>query len=181
MQKRQVVLVDEQDQELGVADIYEAHKGQGLKHRAISVILYRKKPGRVEILLQKRAATKPVFPSLWSNTCCTNMRPGDEYLPRAVSRLYEEMGIQIEQSSLRRLYSFSYQADDLAHPGWCENELDTVIVGEWDGEVVCNPDEAEDYQWMEYENMRQDIQENPDHYSPWHRMIIQDRRFVETI
>ena len=35
---RQVVLVDEQDRELGRADIYEAHQGKGLKHRALSVI-----------------------------------------------------------------------------------------------------------------------------------------------
>ncbi len=177
--QRVVVLVDEQDKELGTADIYEAHQGQGLKHRALSVILYRRQDGNLELLHQKRAAAKPVFKNLWSNTCCTNMRPGDEYLPRAVSRLQEEMGIKIDQKDLRILYQFSYEAPDPALPGWCENELDTVIVGEWDGEVTPNPDEASDYKWIEWEELKRDIEENPEIYSPWHKMIINDPRFVE--
>ena len=47
---RQVVLVDEQDREQGMADIYEAHQGKGLKHRALSVILYRKVNGTTELV-----------------------------------------------------------------------------------------------------------------------------------
>lgn len=176
---RQVVLVDDQDRELGTADIYEAHKGKGLKHRALSVILFRKVNGKTELLHQQRAEAKPVFKLLWSNTCCTNLRPGDEYLERAVSRLDEEMGIKIGREKLRILYSFSYEVADEVNVGWCENELDTVIVGEWDGEVVVNPDEAADYKWIEWEELKNDIRLNPDIYSPWHKMIINHTRFME--
>ena len=179
--QRHVVLVDEQDKELGAADIYEAHRGKGLKHRALSVILYRKTNGKTELLLQKRAEAKPVFKLLWSNTCCTNMRPGDEYLPRAVSRLSEEMGIRIGQAELRVIYRFSYEVPDLANPGWCENELDTVIVGEWNGEVKVNPDEAADYRWIEWSALNEDIKKNPDQYAPWFKMIVNDSRFVEAL
>lgn len=175
---RQVVLVDKQDGELGTADIYTAHQGKGLKHRALSVILYRLKDGKRELLLQKRAEAKPVFRLLWSNTCCTNMRPGDGYLGRAVSRLEEEMGIKIKPEDLKVLYRFSYEAPDPNRPGWCENELDTVLVGEWDGEVTINPDEAADYRWMEWGELKGDIKENPDLYAPWYKMIINDPRFV---
>jgi isopentenyl-diphosphate delta-isomerase len=181
MQNRQVVLVDEFDQELGTADIYEAHQGEGKKHRALSVILYRKKDGKIELLHQQRAVAKPVFKLLWSNTCCTNLRPGDEYLPRAVSRLEEEMGIKIAQDKLRPLYGFSYEAPDLTAPGWCENEHDTVIVGEWDGEIVLNPQEAADYKWIEWESLQKDVRENPDSYSPWHKMILNEPRFVREV
>jgi isopentenyl-diphosphate delta-isomerase len=178
---RQVVLVDVHDRELGTADIYEAHKGEGLKHRALSVILYRKVNGKTELLHQQRAEAKPVFKLLWSNTCCTNLRPGDEYLPRAVSRLEEEMGIKIEQKKLRILYKFSYEVTDEVSVGWCENELDTVIVGEWDGEIKVNPEEAADYKWIEWEELQNDIKVNPGIYSPWHKMIIYDPRFVEEV
>lgn len=181
MQNRVVVLVDEMDREIGTADIYEAHKGQGLKHRALSVILYRHKGGKLEFLHQKRAQAKPVFKNLWSNTCCTNMNPGDEYLPRAVSRLQEEMGITTKQDDLRVLYRFSYEAQDPDQPGWCENELDSVIVGEWDGEVKINPEEASDYKWIEWEELKNDIEKNPEIYAPWHKMIISDPRFVEEV
>lgn len=178
---RQVVLVNEQDEEMGRADIYLAHQNGGLKHRALSVILYRKIGNTVELLHQQRASAKPIFKLLWSNTCCTNLRPGDTYLPRAVSRLEEEMGIKIEQEHLRILYSFSYEAEDVALPGWGENELDTVIVGEWDGEVIPNPDEAADYKWIEWESLQQDLNDNPEIYSPWHKIILNDSRFVKEV
>ncbi len=178
---RQVVLVDVLDKELGLADIYEAHMGKGLKHRALSVILYRRVNGKTELLHQKRADAKPVFKGLWSNTCCTNLRPGDEYLSRAVSRLEEEMGIKISQVDLRILYRFSYEAQDVNRPGWCENEVDTVIVAEWDSEVKPNPAEASDYKWIEWEELKKDIEVSPDTYSPWHKMIINDPRFVEEV
>jgi isopentenyl-diphosphate delta-isomerase len=178
---RQVVLVDEQDREIGTADIYEAHQGKGLKHRALSVILYRKVNGKTELLHQKRAKAKPLFKDLWSNTCCTNLRPGDEYLNRAVSRLDEEMGIKIEQKDLRILYRFSYEAQDENQPGWIENEVDTVIVGEWDGAMKLNPDEASDARWIEWGELKKDIEANSRIYSPWHKMIIHDPRFVEEV
>ena len=179
MQKRQVVLVDEADNELGTADIVEAHRGKGLKHRALSVILSRRVDGMTEILLQQRAEVKPVFKLLWSNTCCTNLQPGDEYLPRAVSRLREEMGIELKQENLREVYKFSYFVED--ENGWCENELDTVIVGEWMGEVKPNAEEAVDYKWMEWGELRRDIERNGEIYAPWYKMILADERFVRTL
>ncbi|GAB4026375.1 MAG: isopentenyl-diphosphate Delta-isomerase [Candidatus Microgenomates bacterium] len=180
-QGRKVVLVDENDKELGTEDILVAHQGEGKKHRALSVILYKKIDGRTEILMQKRSQAKPVFKGLWSNTCCTNLRPGDTYIERAVSRLIEEMGIEVEPEDLRILYRFSYKAQDMTNPGWCENEVDTVIVGEWSGEMKLNPSEAEDAKWMEYEAMKKDMKQNPDIYSPWHKLIINDPRFVEEV
>ncbi|MFH2085905.1 MAG: NUDIX domain-containing protein [bacterium] len=189
---RQVVLVDEQDNELGLAEIYEAHQGKGLKHRALSVILYRKKDGVTEILLQKRAEAKPVFKLLWSNTCCTNLRPRDTYLPRAVSRLQEEMGIEIEEKDLHILYRFSYESPDLVTEGWCENEVDTVIVGEWDppsyktpdgrgGEVKVNPEEAADYRWTPWGELQRDINTSPRKYTPWFRQIIRNTELQKEI
>lgn len=178
---RQVVLVDEQDREMGTADIYKAHQGNGLKHRALSVILYRKVNGKTELLHQKRAMAKPLFKDLWSNTMCTNLRPEDQYLPRAVSRLDEEMGIKIKPEDLRILYRFSYEAEDENQPGWLENEVDTVFVGEWNGEMRLNPAEASDAKWIEWDEMKKDIEKNPKTYSPWHKMIINDPRFVEEL
>lgn len=173
---RQVVLVDEQDNELGTAEIERAHQGEGLKHRALSVMLYRKRENKVEWLLQRRAMSKPVFAGFWGNTCCTNLRIGDEYLPRAVSRLKEEMGIEIEEKDLRVLYRFSYRADDPNRSGWCENELDTVIVGEWDGEVTPNPEEVREYVWRGLEELKIEIAQNNKIYAPWLSMIIQSNK-----
>lgn len=172
---RKVVLVDDNDNELGTGRLVEAHRGQGLKHRAFSLQLYRKIDGQVELLLQQRAEAKPAFPYFWANTCCYNMAPGESYLPRAVSRVSEEMGVIVDQSLLNIVYKFSYYAADVE--GWCENELDTVIVGEWDGKVVINSEEAMDYKWIEWSELIKDIDQQGDIYSPWFKTMMDDVRF----
>lgn len=172
---RKVVLVDEQGQELGVAGLIEAHRDPGIRHRAFSLQLYRVRGGKTELLLQQRAVGKPVFPYLWANTCCYNMAPGEKYIERAVTRTGEEMGVVIDKSTLRELYKFSYYAPDLE--GWCENELDTVIVGEWDGQIKLNPEEAMGFRWVEWGEMKKNVERESDKYAPWFRMMMQDERF----
>jgi len=187
---RQVVVVDENDEEIKVAGLVEAHRDPGLQHRAFSLQLYRRVGGKAELLLQQRAVEKPVFPFYWANTCCHNMAPGEKYLSRAVSRVYEEMGVAVEEKILRELYKFTYYAPDIE--GWCENEVDTVIVGEWNPSahsinsgqassgqagLKLNPDEAMDAKWIEWGELNTDIAENPDKYAPWFKMIVSDPRF----
>jgi len=174
---RKVVLVDEQDRELGVAGLIEAHRDPGIRHRAFSLQLYRVRGGKTELLLQQRTAGKPVFPYLWANTCCYNMAPGEKYIERAVTRTGEEMGVVIDKSTLRELYKFSYYAPDLE--GWCENELDTVIVGEWDGQVKLNPEEAMGFRWVEWGELNKEIKQDSDKFAPWFRIIVKDNRFSQ--
>ncbi|MBP9670436.1 isopentenyl-diphosphate Delta-isomerase [Candidatus Woesebacteria bacterium] len=174
-QTRRVVLVDLEDNEIGEAGLIEAHRDPGMKHRAFSLVLYRRIDDKFEILLQQRSAEKPVFPLFWTNTCCYNLVKGEGYLTRAVSRVKEEMGIEIPVESLRQLYKFSYYAPDIE--GWCENELDTVIVGQWDGEIHINPEEVAEYKWMQVSELERDIQINPEIYSLWFKMILADPRF----
>jgi isopentenyl-diphosphate delta-isomerase len=172
---RKVVLVDVDDNELGIGGLVEAHREKGLKHRAFSLQLYRKVDDKFELLLQQRAESKPVFPLFWANTCCYNMAPGEKYLERAVSRVKEEVGVEVGVETLRELYKFSYEANDIE--GWCENELDNVIVGEWSGEFEINPNEAMDARWVEWGELNKDIKEYPDKYAPWFKMIVSDSRF----
>jgi len=172
---RKVVIVDEVDAEMGTTSLIEAHRDPGIQHRAFSLQLYRVKGDKKELLLQQRAENKPVFPLYWANTCCYNLASGEQYVPRAVSRVLEEMGIEVVEESLKILYKFAYYAPDIE--GWCENELDTVIVGEWDGEVVLNRDEVRDYKWMTLEEIDREIEQKPDEYAPWFRMIVDDPRF----
>jgi isopentenyl-diphosphate delta-isomerase len=186
---RKVVLVDEQDNELGIGGLVVAHRDPGLKHRAFSLQLYRKVNERTELLLQQRAGTKPVFPRYWANTCCYNMAPGEEYIDRATTRVDEELGVKVLPSALRIIYKFSYYAPDIE--GWCENEMDIVIVGEcppssltsegYEDFVKLNPEEAMSYKWIEFEELRREIKKNPEIYVPWFKMIVSDSRFVHVL
>ncbi len=172
---RKVVLVNEEDIEIGSCGLVEAHRDNGRKHRAFSLQLYRKTEHGVELLLQQRAESKPVFPLYWANTCCYNMAVGEIYLSRAVSRVKEELGVVVEEKNLRELYKFSYAAEDLE--GWCENEIDNVIVGEWDGEIKINDEETKETRWVEWGKIDQEIAENPESFAPWFKLIVRDSRF----
>ncbi len=74
MLKDQCILVDEQDMIVGNANKYNAHRfisatPTGLLHRAFSVFLFNSDN---KLLLQRRAAHKITFPSVWTNTCCSH-------------------------------------------------------------------------------------------------------------
>lgn len=176
---RKVVLVDENDEDVGVAPLLEAHKEPGMLHRAFSLVIYRKNGKKIELLFQKRSDMKPIFPGYWSNTCCYNMAPGERYLDRVVTRAREEMGIDISNVKLQELYGFVYYAYD--KDGWCERECDKVIVGEWDGEVSPNPEEASEYRWVEWNELIEDMASSPEENAPWTKMIAKDKRFAEWI
>ena len=84
-----VILVDEQDNDIGVMEKMQAHQ-EGLLHRAFSVFIFNDKD---ELLLQQRALSKYHSAGLWTNTCCSHPRPNETIKDAANRRLFEEMGM----------------------------------------------------------------------------------------
>lgn len=153
-----VIVVDYKDNPIGEMNKSEAHASPNL-HRAFSVFLHR--DGR--ILLQKRAKDKYHCGGLWTNTCCSHPRPGEETLEAARRRLWEEM--KITAGDLEEIHSFVYY---YSFPyGVTEFEYDHVIIGEYRGTFELNPEEAEEAAWVEKEELLQDMRENPQKYTPW--------------
>ena len=64
MMEELLVLVDENDNELGVMDKLSIHRS-GMLHRAFSLFIFN---SRSELLLQQRAADKYHSGGLWSNS-----------------------------------------------------------------------------------------------------------------
>jgi len=170
---RNVVLVDEQDKELGTAEIFAAHANPGKLHRAISVLLWRKQGDKREVLIQQRSEKKPLWPKYWANTVCTHPFPGEKMLDCAYRRLKEEMGIEMN-SGLREVFEFNYRADFDERYSECEH--DHVVVGEWDGRVVLNPEEVRDYRWVGIEQLKRELSEQGDKFAPWIKLIINAER-----
>jgi len=67
-----VILVDENDEQIGTMEKIEAHQ-KALLHRAFSIFVFN---GKGEILLQKRANKKYHSGGLWTNSCCSHPIPG---------------------------------------------------------------------------------------------------------
>ena len=159
-----VILVDDQNKEIGVMEKLEAHI-QGDLHRAISVFIFN---GKGEMLLQKRAANKYHSGRLWTNACCSHPKPGEKTLSAARRRLKEEMNMKEE---LKFLHSFRYLAN--FDNGLIEHELDHLYFGITDNLPVLNPEEASDWKYMNLEDIRADLEANPCLYSEWFKLSFE--------
>jgi isopentenyl-diphosphate delta-isomerase len=158
-----VILVDDQDRELGTAGKLAAHR-EGTLHRALSVVI-RDSGGR--FLLQKRALTKYHSGGLWTNTCCSHPRAGEPVAAAVTRRLVEEMGIRC---ALIPLFTTRYHAT--LDSGMTEHELVHVFGGLHDGPVRPNPAEAEGYAWVEPDALLRDLEAAPERYSVWFRKYL---------
>lgn len=162
--KKMVVCVNELDQPSGVMEKMEAHQ-RGCLHRAFSIFIYNSEG---EMLLQKRAADKYHSGGLWTNACCSHPAP-EEVLEETIhSRLIEEMGFDC---SLQEIHQFLYKAN-LDH-GLVEHEYDHVFAGTYDGEILLNPEEADDYKWISVEKLTNDVRKHPESYTVWFRIALE--------
>jgi|SRR5690606_2432020 len=160
-----VVLIDENDGELGLMEKQQAHVA-GLLHRAFSVFVFNSSG---ELLLQQRATDKYHSPLLWTNTCCSHPRNGETYEQAAHRRLVEEMGFDCE---LEEKFHFIYKAQ--LEEKLFEHELDHVFIGYYDGEIKINKEEVEDFKWMKMDELIEDMNVNPQKYTIWFRIIFDE-------
>lgn len=161
--KEQVILVDENDKPIGLMEKIEAHE-KALLHRAFSVFVFNEKG---ELMLQQRAASKYHSPLLWTNTCCSHQRDGESNVEAGRRRLQEEMGFVTE---IKEVFSFIYKAP--FDNGLTEHELDHVMIGRYDDAPNINKEEVEAYKWMTLENVKKDIETNPEIYTEWFKIIF---------
>jgi len=162
-----VILVDLNDNPLGTAEKLSAHQ-QGLCHRAFSVFIFRQGV-TTEVLLQQRAASKYHSPGLWTNTCCSHPRPDEEIVRAGERRLKEEMGIQ---TTLEWAGKFHYVAH--FENGLIENEVDHVLVGSLAQESFhVNPEEVQDYRWVDVSVLYEEIAREPDRFTPWLKQALE--------
>lgn len=170
MHAERVILVDENDREIGSGEKMPVHiKGQ--LHRAFSVVIWRRNDGKVEVLLQQRSKQKYHSANLWTNACCGHPRPGEDILAAALRRLHEEMGIT---TSLRETGVFYYHAL-LPSSNLYEHEIDHVFVGELAGGAVIQPNanEAQAYCWVGIDELRADLQINSQQYTIWLAQVLE--------
>lgn len=168
----EVILVDVNDNPLGTIEKLEAHH-RGLLHRAFSVFLFNSDG---QMLLQKRARHKYHSAGLWTNTCCSHPQPGEPVESAAIRRLKEEMGIVASTSFA---YKFIYKAS-LDHE-LIEHELDHVYIGQFNGNPLINENEVEDWKFVDLDWIQQDINKNPDQYTAWFKLILNDPQFSSNI
>lgn len=164
MEEEKVILVNENDEKIGLMPKLEAHE-KGVLHRAFSVFILN---DQNELMLQQRASHKYHSPSLWTNTCCSHQRDGESNLEAGKRRLQEEMGFSTD---LEEVVSFIYKAP--FDNGLTEHEYDHVLMGNYNNAPMINVEEVEDWKWMPLEAVKNDIKLQPDLYTAWFKIIFE--------
>jgi len=162
-QNELLILVDEQDNEIGVQDKLSVHL-DGLLHRAFSIFIFN---SHSELLLQQRANTKYHSPGQWTNTCCSHPRPEENTLEACNRRLLEEMGMKADlQFSFSFLYKFEFSN------GLIEHEYDHVYIGYTDQIPEINLNEVQDWKYSSISDLETEIGLNPELYTPWLKICM---------
>lgn len=165
MIEENVILVNKDDEQIGLMPKLEAHE-KALLHRAFSVFVLN---SNNEIMLQQRAHHKYHSPLLWTNTCCSHQREGETNIEAGSRRLFEEMGFKTE---LKELFHFIYKAP--FDNGLTEHELDHVMIGYSNESPVINPEEVEGWKWMGIDAVKNDMQVHPEIYTVWFKIIFDE-------
>lgn len=160
-----VVLVNENAETIGIEEKMKAHQ-KGLLHKAFSIFILNHSD---QMLLQQRANQKYHFAGLWSNACCSHPMP-EETMEQAVHRrLKEELGFDTE---MKEAFSFIYKIQDEKSKLY-EHELDFVLVGIHEGDVVADEKEIDALKWVHISDLLYELESSADTYTPWFKMGVE--------
>ncbi len=158
-----LILVDEADREVGHLSKAKCHDGQGVLHRAFSLLIFN---DAGELLLQQRSASKRLWPLYWSNSCCSHPRRAESMETAIHRRLYEELGLRCP---LQFLFKFQYQAQ--FESAGSEQELCSVFIGRSGDRVRSNPEEIQALRWVQPEVLQAELAgEEAGKFTPWFKL-----------
>ena len=158
-----LVLVDENDNEIGVLDKTSVHQ-RGILHRAFSAFIFNTKG---ELLIQQRADEKYHSAGLWSNTCCSHPYNGEKISDAVNRRLKEEMGLQC---TTHFKFCFTYKTD--FDNGLIEHEYDHVYFGESDDLPLPNKEEVKAFKYITLKNLEEEISLHPQKFTIWMKICL---------
>ena len=159
-----LILVDDNDNEIGTDTRENCHAGNGKRHRAYTALLFHNR----RMLLQQRSKKKLLWPGAWDVSFTSHVYPGETYQQAASRRALQELNATVGQ--LTEVHSFVYFAPQGDN---AENEFCRVLVGEFDGKIKPNPDEMMSVRWAPMGEVKADVASHPDSYTPWFRLTFE--------
>ncbi len=157
-----LILVNENDEEVGHLDKDTCHNGDGILHRAFSLFIFN---DAGELLLQQRSPQKRLWPGYWSNSCCSHPRRGESMQLATQRRLEQELGLTAD---LQYIYKFQYQVN--FDGSGSEHELCSVFLGKCNTPVNANVNEVAAWRFIDPAQLTQDLAANKEQFTPWFAM-----------
>jgi len=183
MMSERVILVDKSDQILGSMSKVEAHRGEGVLHRAFSILLF---DADDRLLMQKRASHKITFPDVWANTVCSHPLhlptevTDDGSKNASIRKMEQELGIPldtIDSDDIHLITRMMYRAraDDV----WVEHELDHILFARAPAGMTINvnSNEISEIKWVTKDELNYWLSDNTEKdgvIAPWFRLIAEN-------
>jgi len=172
-------IIDEQGNPTGRTVERETAHREGIPHRTAHLWLVRRREGRVQVLLQKRAAHKSSYPGCYDISSAGHIPAGVDYGPSAIRELQEELGISAKEEDLilcgqRRIHE---DAEFFGKP-FHDRQISRVFCLWLDLEedaFTLQAEEVEAVRWMDLEECIRAVEENA---FP-HCIVPEELRLVE--
>ena len=155
-------IVDETGQPTGeIVDRETAH-AKGVLHRTSHVWLARRKNGKVQILLQKRAKHKSSFPGCYDISSAGHIPAGDSYEISALRELKEELGVKAEEKDLIYCGDRKVIWDDVFFgKPFHDRQISRVFLlwlNKEESEFTIQEEEVDSVLWMDFEQCYAGVQ-----------------------
>jgi len=159
-----LVLVDENDNPIGMEEKMKCHLPNGKLHRAFTSLLFTKNG---KLLLTKRSDSKMLWPTDWDGTFASHPRKSESYVSSAERRLPEELGISCRMDYLFK-FEYHVQYKDIGS----ENEICGTLLGVIEENTTFEliKDEISEVRWITSHELKTELEKNPQTICPW--MVI---------
>lgn len=171
-----LILVNENDEVIGFEEKMETHIKEKL-HRAFSLFIFDK--DNEKMLIHKRADGKYHSGGLWTNSCCSHPRKGEDLRTAIVRRTKQELGLDLIEKQLmldatgsygqglHELESFKYYKKFV---GCAEYEIDHVFyLPLHSNDIILNvdKDEISKVMWLSVEELKMWFDSEPEKFTAW--------------
>lgn len=156
-----LILVDNNDNQIGVEEKVKCHLPNGKLHRAFTILIFDRE---YKLLLTQRSMCKMLWPGYWDGTVASHPRLSETYISSAERRLPEELGVRCK---LDYLFKFEYHVP-YKNIG-SENEICGTLIGILDdpSKIRLVEDEISAIKWVTIKELLEEIKNNPEVFCPW--------------
>ena len=156
-------VVDEEDRVIGKETRDKCHKDK-LIHRSVYIFLINSKN---EMFLQKRAESKDLYPGYYTGSATGHVDYGENYDLAARRELKEELGLDVPLERVSKFRSFSE----------IENEISTLYVCRYDGEIRFNREEISQGLFMNLRQVEEEMESGEKKFAPGFKVAF--REFIK--
>lgn len=156
-------ILDENYEPTGIVRERSIVHERGDWHRTVHIWVVRVAEGKMEVLLQKRAANKDSFPGCYDISSAGHIQAGDDYETSALRELFEELGIKAAAEELELVGTHKTECHSRFYgKPFINREYSNVYIYDATGKNLqwkLQKEEVETVMWIEYEAGTKELEE----------------------